>query len=248
MSEAVVKRLTGAFGGRVLESESFRGDEVVTVGPKDWVEVAKFLRDDDETSMAQLVDLTAVDHPEREPDGPRFDVLLMLRSMKTGARIRLRTRVADGQKLASLCAVWPGVNWAEREVYDMFGIPFDGHPDLRRILMYEEFEGHPLRKDYPIERAQPLLPYREIEGIDKLEPFGVEEGQPFARYQWEERLAGGDRQVSPAIAYQQRQRRALSDSQAAELLKRRLEARAAAKRAAEAASGEEAKPDESKGK
>ena len=81
----------------------------------------------------------------------------------------------------------------------MFGIKFKGHPDLRRILLYEEFVGHPLRKDYPIDKAQPLVPYREVSEIDKLAPFGIEEGQPFARIDWESRLAGRDEQVSPAI-------------------------------------------------
>ena len=106
----------------------------------------------------------------------------------------------------------------------MFGIPFKGHPDLRRILMYEEFEGHPLRKDYPIDRAQPLVPYRDTDEIDKLPPFGIEEGQPFARIDWEARLAGRDQQVSPAIGLQQGQRRTLSDSEAAEQLQRKLAA------------------------
>ena len=88
--------------------------------------------------------------------------------------------------------------------------------------MYEEFVGHPLRKDYPIDRAQPLVPYREVEGVFKLPPFGIEEGQPFSRVRWDDRLQGGDRQVSPSIALQQEQRRALSDSEAAAEQDRRL--------------------------
>lgn len=120
----------------------------------------------------------------------------------------------------------------------MFGIRFEGHPDLRRILLYEEFEGFPLRKDYPIDKAQPLVPYRDTDSIQKLPPFGIEEGQPFARIDWEARMAGGDRQVSPAIGLQQGQRRTLSDSEAAEALQRRLAERAQAARETEGKSEE----------
>jgi len=99
-------------------------------------------------------------------------------------RIRLKARIGDAggktARIASLVPVWAGSNWFEREAYDMFGIEFVGHPDLRRILLYEEFRGHPLRKDYPAERPQPLVPYRE--GVaGKLPPFGPSEGMPFGR-------------------------------------------------------------------
>ncbi|MDH3202836.1 MAG: NADH-quinone oxidoreductase subunit C [Myxococcales bacterium] len=226
MSQAVVDRLRAQFGERLLEtSHAFGGHEIV-VADKDWVEVAQFLKEDGELQMDHFIDLTAVDYPERP--SARFDVLLLLRSSVNGGRIRVRTRVDEGQELGTVSGVWPGANWAEREVWDMFGIGFSGHPDLRRILLYEEFIGHPLRKDYPIDRAQPLVPYREVEEIDKLPPFGIEEGQPFARIDWEARLAGGDNQVSPAIGLQQGQRRALSDSEAALQIQKRLAAKAKA--------------------
>jgi NADH-quinone oxidoreductase subunit C len=77
--------------------------------------------------------------------------------------------------------VWKGANWFERECYDLLGIVFRGHPDLRRILMYPEFEGHPLRKDYPANRIQPLIPFREVPNIGKLPPFGPDEGMSFGR-------------------------------------------------------------------
>jgi NADH-quinone oxidoreductase subunit C len=160
--------------------------------------------------MDHFIDLTAVDYPLREPELPRFDVVLLLRSMKWRHRVRLKTRVREGQSVPSLVSVWPGANWAERECWDMFGVVFEGHPDLRRILLYDEFVGHPLRKDYPIEKAQPLVPYRSVEGIDKLPPFGPDEGQPWTRIDWQERLRGRDFQVSPAIGMQQGQRPALS--------------------------------------
>jgi NADH-quinone oxidoreductase subunit C len=225
MSQAVVDRLNTQFGERVLDTSDVFGDHELVVAIKDWVEVAQFMKDDGDLQMDHFIDLTAVDYPERE--SARFDVVLMVRSSVTGARIRVRTHVEDGEALGTLSGTWSGANWAEREVWDMFGIKFNGHPDLRRILLYEEFVGHPLRKDYPIDRAQPLVPYREVSDIDKLPPFGIEEGQPFARIDRESRLAGGDNQVSPAIGVQQGQRRTLSDSEAAQQIQARIAERKA---------------------
>ena len=225
MSQAVVDRLNTQFGERVLETSDAFGDHEAVVALKDWAEVAQFLKDDGDLQMDHFIDLTAVDYPER--DSARFDLVLMTRSSVTCARFRLRTHVKDGEEPGTLSGIWAGANWAEREVWDMFGIKFSGHPDMRRILLYEEFVGHPLRKDYPIDKAQPLVPYREVGDIDKLPPFGIEEGQPFARIDWESRLAGGDNQVSPAIGVQQGQRRTLSDSEAAQHIQARIDARMA---------------------
>ena len=243
MSQAVVDRLQAQFGERVLETSDAFGDHEVVIAVKDWAEVAQFMKDDADLQMDHFIDLTAVDYPERE--SARFDVVLMMRSSVTGARIRLRTRVKDGEEPGTLSGVWSGANWAEREVWDMFGIKFNGHPDMRRILLYEEFVGHPLRKDYPIDKAQPLVPYREVGDIDKLPPFGIEEGQPFARIDWESRLAGGDSQVSPAIGVQQGQRRTLSDSEAAQQIQARIDAQMA--REAEAAEASEETAEEGSG-
>ena len=124
----------------------------------------------------------------------------------------MKVQVGEGETLATLTGIWRGTGWAEREIYDMFGIRFDGHSDLRRILLYDEFEGYPLRKDYPIAKAQPLVEYRQGDGLDKLWPFGDDEGQPWGRIDWAERLAGGNAQVSPSIAQQQGQIPALSAS------------------------------------
>lgn len=211
MSQLVLERLRARFSEKILETSSFRGDEEAIVAPSDWLEVATFLRDDPELVMNHFVDLTAVDYPEREPEVPRFDVVLFVRSLAKKHRIRLKTRVREGQGLATLSQVWSGADWTEREVWDMFGVKFDGHPDLRRILMYEEFKGHPLRKDYPINKTQPLVEYRDV-GPAKLAPFGADEGNPFGRIDWLQRLGGGNRQVSPAIAVQQAQKPALSAS------------------------------------
>ncbi|MGB5266966.1 MAG: NADH-quinone oxidoreductase subunit C [Polyangiales bacterium] len=235
MSQAVVDRLSAQFGERVLETSDAFGDYEARFALKDWVEAAQFIKDDAELQMDHFIDLTAIDYPERK--SARFDVTLTMRSSVNGARIRLRTQVQDGEEPGTLSGLWAGANWAEREVWDMFGIKFKGHPDMRRILLYEEFVGHPLRKDYPIDKAQPLVPYREVSEIEKLAPFGIEEGQPFARIDWESRLAGRDEQVSPSIGVQQGQRRTLSDSDAAEQIQARIEARMAAEAEAEKASG-----------
>ncbi|HEX7477724.1 MAG TPA: NADH-quinone oxidoreductase subunit C [Polyangiales bacterium] len=214
MSKKVLDRLVGHFHERILETESFRGDDEARVAPADWVAVARFLRDDAECAMNQFIDITAVDYPEREQDAkpqPRFDVLLIVRSLVKKHRIRLKTRVGEGEELDTLFGVWSGANWTEREVYDMFGVRFRGHPDLRRILLYEEFVGHPLRKDYPINKTQPLVAYRDVPAA-KLAPFGDDEGNPFGRIDWLARMSGRNLQVSPAIAVQQGQRPALSSA------------------------------------
>jgi NADH-quinone oxidoreductase subunit C len=104
------------------------------------------LKADPSTRMTSLVDITAVDHPER---ADRFDVVYHLLSMYTNGRIRVKAHVADTAMVPSLISVYPAANWFEREVYDLFGILFSGHPDLRRILTDYGFRGHPLRKDFP---------------------------------------------------------------------------------------------------
>lgn len=209
MSVNVLKRLQAKFGARILEVSSFRGDDEALVAPSDWLEVATFLRDDAACAMNQFIDITAVDYPERSPAIARFDVLLMVRSLAKGHRVRLKTRVEDGEPVPSLYSVWSGADWTEREVFDMFGIKFAGHPDLRRILMYEEFQGYPLRKDYPITKTQPLVEYRDV-GPSKLAPFGADEGNPYGRIDWLARMSGRNLQVSPAISVQQGQRPSLS--------------------------------------
>ena len=246
MSQAVLDRLNGELGERILGTSEAFGEHEALVALSDWVDVAQFLKDDAQLQMDHFIDLTAIDYPERE--SARFDVTLTTRSSSNSARIRLRTHVKDGEAPGTLSGIWAGANWAEREVWDMFGIKFEGHPDMRRILLYEEFVGHPLRKDYPIDKAQPLVPYREVDDIEKLPPFGIEEGQPFARIDWESRLAGRDAQVSPSIAVQQGQRRTLSDSEAAEQIQARIDARRTAEAAvAAASSASEGSPEEGPG-
>lgn len=182
MSKALVELLKKQFPAAVLETHALAGDETVVVEAGRWKDVARFLRDDPRASCDMLVDLTAVDYPERSP---RFEVVAHLYSLSKGHRLRLKARVGDREgesvEIDSLADLWGSANWAERECWDMFGVRFRGHPDLRRILLYPEFEGYPLRRDYPAERIQPLVPYREVPDVDKIAPFGPDEGMSFGR-------------------------------------------------------------------
>lgn len=111
--------------------------------------LARALREREDLRFGLLVELTAVDYLPREP---RFEVVYTLVSLDLGLRLRVKVRLAaDDARLSTVSTVWPAANWLEREVFDLFGIVFDGHPDLRRLLMPEDWEGHPLRKDYPVQ-------------------------------------------------------------------------------------------------
>lgn len=183
MSKKVLRRLNKQFGEDIIATHDQFGDETALVTPASWKAVATFLRDDSKLQMNHFIDLTAVDYQDRREH--RYEVVLHMRSMQFMHRVRLKAALhADGDDsphIDSLVSVWRGADWFERECFDMFGIIFDGHPDLRRILMYEEFTGHPLRKDYPAQRTQPLIPYREGINNEKLPPFGLHEGMPFGR-------------------------------------------------------------------
>lgn len=181
MSKKVLAILQERFGAAILETHSQFGDDTAVVEPSRWREIALFLRDDRRCAFDMFTDVTAVDYPGRTP---RFDVVCHLRSLDQGHRIRIKARVGDEEgeeaRIASLVPVWKGANWFERECFDMFGVVFEGHPDLRRLLMYPEFVGYPLRKDYPADQTQPLVEYRK-EAVGKLAPFGEDEGMPFGR-------------------------------------------------------------------
>ncbi len=183
MAQQILETLKTRFGSAILETHSRCGDDTAVIEPEHWREVALYLRDDAACSMEMLIDLCGVDYPDREP---RFEVVVHLKSLTKGHRVRIKSRVGDqqgdGAELDSLVAVWPAANWFERETWDMMGIRFTGHPNLRRILLYDEFVGHPLRKDYPADQTQPLVPYREGEEVlGKLPPFGRDEGMSFGR-------------------------------------------------------------------
>ncbi|MDX2054315.1 MAG: NADH-quinone oxidoreductase subunit C [Polyangiaceae bacterium] len=182
MAQALIDLLKSQFPTAVLETHSQHGDETVVLDVRQWKAVAEFLYSSPKAAMNMLTDLTVVDYPDREP---RFEVVAHLLSLSLGHRLRIKARVGDeageGANIDTLTEIWASANWAEREAFDMFGVNFVGHPDLRRILMYPEFQGHALRKDYPADKIQPLVPYREIPGIEKVAPFGRDEGMSFGR-------------------------------------------------------------------
>jgi len=157
---AILAELQRRFGDAIVETQDYRGDQTAVVARDALPAVLVHCRDDAALAFDVLMDLTAVDYlkyPGRE-DGPRFEVVYHLYSLVHNHRLRLKVRVEEDDAVApSAVALWPIANWLEREVWDMFGVRFEGHPDLRRLLMYEEFVGHPLRKDYPITRRQPLI-------------------------------------------------------------------------------------------
>jgi len=133
--------------GAVLAAERFAGDVTVTVPAAKIVEICSFLKN--ERGFTFLVDLTAVDWLEREEG--RFDVVYWMHRFDDQRRLRLRTALPENEPIDTVVPVWKTANWMEREVYDLFGIVFDGHPGLERILTWEGFNGHPLRKDFPVE-------------------------------------------------------------------------------------------------
>jgi len=139
--------IDAASSGAVLGAEVAYGELMVTTDASAVIKLLTFLRDDQNCQFKQLVDVTAVDHPDREA---RFTVVYNLLSLRHNQRVRVKTAVAEGAALASVTGVFSSANWLEREVWDLFGIAFSGHPDLRRILTDYGFEGHPLRKDFPL--------------------------------------------------------------------------------------------------
>jgi NADH-quinone oxidoreductase subunit C len=141
----LVKRYKARFGDGIRESWIDRKQAILVVAREQLLEIARYTRDDEQFDL--LADLTAVDWPKR---GKRFDLVLMLYSFTKNERLRLKAHIAENETVASVESVWPTANWLEREVYDMFGIVFEGHPNLKRLLLPEEWQGFPLRKDYDI--------------------------------------------------------------------------------------------------
>lgn len=143
-----VSAINDALDGAVLAADHFAGELTITIAPDRVTEVCTFLKEQRQYHF--LVDLTAVDWPERE--GGRFDVVYWLHRFEDEQRLRLLATVpGDDQPIASVSPIWRTANWMEREAYDMYGIVFEGHPNLERILTWESFNGHPLRKDFPVE-------------------------------------------------------------------------------------------------
>jgi NADH-quinone oxidoreductase subunit C len=150
-------------GAKVLETRQAHGDDVVFLDRAGLLESFRSVKEDAKLGFNFLSDITAVDYWNKKE--PRFEVIYLLVSLPEKKRLRVRVPVPESEPVVeSLTPLWPGANFLEREVWDLFGIRFSGHPDLRRILLYDEFQGHPLRKDYPVNLCQPRVPERHVEG------------------------------------------------------------------------------------
>jgi NADH-quinone oxidoreductase subunit C len=160
LDNELTKRYKSRFGDAILETWTDRNQAILVVARQKLTQIARFSRDDEEFDY--LVDLTAVDWPRREK---RFDIVLNLYSFKKNRRLRLKVQATAEEPVPSVTGIWSTANWLEREVYDMFGIIFEGHPDLKRLLLPEEWQGYPLRKDYDI-LTQDTAWVRENLGIE----------------------------------------------------------------------------------
>lgn len=163
MAKKLIDLVKQKFGDAVLDSHSRLGNDTIIIARDRLHDIATYLRDDAATRMNLLRDITAVDYANRKP---RFEVVYVFYSIEHKHMLLVRVPLEENDvKIPSLAGVYGIAAWLEREVFDMYGMNFTGHPDLRRVLLYEEFEGHPLRKDYEQQRSQPrtelLAPERD---------------------------------------------------------------------------------------
>ncbi len=150
-----LERIKGQFSDQIVDLHTSLGMDTVIVPKTIIFELVRFLRDDPDLKFNLLSDLTAVDYFKRNP---RFEVVYHFYSLERNTRVRIKVPVAEpNPEVESITPLYKIANWLERECYDMVGIRFANHPDLRRILLYPEFKGHPLHKDYPVTRRQPLV-------------------------------------------------------------------------------------------
>ena len=152
--EEITTRLAERFPDAGLECLVDKGYAIIRMSVDKLGDVLKALKVEPEFGFDMLTDLTAVDWLERKP---RFDIIYHLYSVGHNHRLRLKVGVEDGQPVPSATRLWAIADWMERELWDLYGIKFSGHPNLKRLLLYEEFKGHPLRKDYPYDKRQPLM-------------------------------------------------------------------------------------------
>jgi NADH-quinone oxidoreductase subunit C len=165
----LLESLSEAFGAKIQAKTEFRDETTYTIAPGDLREIAKFCRD--ELSFDYLLDITSVDNFGEEP---RFEIVYHVYSMPHAAHLRLKLKVSEeGNAVDTVSDIWPTANWHEREAYDMMGIKFTGHPDLRRILMWDGYPFFPLRKDFPLEGLPSEMP--DV-AFTKITPM---EGGPF---------------------------------------------------------------------
>jgi NADH-quinone oxidoreductase subunit C len=154
----VIKELKQKFTEKIKETSSDFGDDTVIIDRDFLVDLVQFLKEKPH-EYTMLLDITCVDYIGREP---RFEMVYHLLSLSLKHRLRIKIPLAENDlKVDSLSSIWKNANWLEREIYDMFGVHFNGHPDLRRLFMYDGFEGYPLRKDYPLRKRQPRIRMRK---------------------------------------------------------------------------------------
>jgi NADH-quinone oxidoreductase subunit C len=184
--QTIAMKLAAAAPGALVESAFAFGELTLTVDSPRIVAALQFLRDDPAAQFVSIIDISGVDYPQR---GKRFDVVYHLLSPKLNLRVRVKIEADEDTAVTSATAVYPGADWFEREVYDLFGVTFEGHPDLRRILTDYGFDGHPLRKDFPMTglvevryddaekrvRYDPVRLNQEFRQFDFLSPW---EGPP----------------------------------------------------------------------
>jgi NADH-quinone oxidoreductase subunit C len=167
--QELLASLSQLFGAKIQDKTEFRGETTYTISPSDLREAAKFCRDD--LSFDYLIDITSIDNFGEEP---RFEIVYELYSMTLALHLRLKLRVSeDAGAVDTVSDIWPTANWHEREIYDMMGIKFNGHPDLRRILMWDGYPFFPLRKEFPLEGLPSEMP--DV-AFTKVTPM---EGGPF---------------------------------------------------------------------
>ena len=175
---ALVKKLKAQFGEAIGDAVEFIGQLSVNVDGQRIVEICRFLRSGGEPKFDYLSDLTCVHYPERR-EAP-FEMVYNLFSIESNERVRLKARIKDS--IETVTGVWPAANWLEREVFDLFGITFNNHPDLRRLLLPPDWEGYPLRKDYPLEFIEnawtsehlPVMTEVEMEQLQQRRGYGLE--------------------------------------------------------------------------
>jgi len=160
LDNELTRRYRERFGAAILDALEDRKQPYLVISSGHLAEIASYCRDEGKFDL--LEDLTAVDWPRREK---RFDLIAILYSFPHNSRLRLKIPLAENERPSSLTEIWPTTNWLEREIYDMFGIEFAGHPDLKRILLPDGWQGHPLRKDYDI-LLQDIAWVRENLGIE----------------------------------------------------------------------------------
>jgi len=154
----ILEELKRKFPQEIKETSTLFRDETLVIDGDSILEIVTFLKNEP-YEYTMLLDLTCVDYKGQEP---RFEMVYHLFSLSRNHRLRIKTRLSEKElSIDSLTSLWNNANWLEREVFDMFGIHFKGHPDLKRIFMYDGFEGYPLRKDYPLRKRQPIIPLRK---------------------------------------------------------------------------------------